>query len=326
MKPSYRFSLPIFFILISVYFIFSLNSELYIPFFLNNKATTEKPRGKIIFSHSEVSDKSLNSYIYIMDDDGSNMKNLTPNLNNSLYPSWSKNGQSIIFTSTVGKYEQIFQMDSNGLNIQQITNNEWDHFSPSWSFDGKKILYYASGDKMIDSEGRLIQQGFLMNSDGTQVSQISNNNDFVDFLSWLPSSGYISITTSESRYYTNTYISNTFGKKIEQFPNIIIRGIPIWAPDSKRFLYTDLENQENCLVNIMELGSSESKCLKIDTRLKGSQNSSASWSQDGSQILFSSNKNGNYDLYVVKENGTDLHQLSNLQGDEIMSHWWMPPY
>lgn len=45
------------------------------------------------------------------------------------------------------------------------------------------------------------------------------------------------------------------------------------------------------------------------------------WSPDGSLIAFSSNLNGNDDIYTIEPNGTNLHQLTNSAHDEGEVCW-----
>jgi serine/threonine-protein kinase len=50
-------------------------------------------------------------------------------------------------------------------------------------------------------------------------------------------------------------------------------------------------------------------------------NMTPSWSPDGSRIVFASDRDGDFDLYVVNADGTDLRQLTNEEGNEIEPAW-----
>ncbi|NWF67676.1 MAG: PD40 domain-containing protein [Chloroflexi bacterium] len=45
------------------------------------------------------------------------------------------------------------------------------------------------------------------------------------------------------------------------------------------------------------------------------------WSPDGSLIAFHANPLGNYDLYIMNADGTNLHQLTDSPADDAMASW-----
>lgn len=47
----------------------------------------------------------------------------------------------------------------------------------------------------------------------------------------------------------------------------------------------------------------------------------ASWSPDGQELLFYSDRNGNWDIFRIKSDGTDLRQLTSSSFDEREPNW-----
>jgi Tol biopolymer transport system component len=45
------------------------------------------------------------------------------------------------------------------------------------------------------------------------------------------------------------------------------------------------------------------------------------FSPGGGKIVFSSNRDGDYDLYIMNANGTDVEQLTNNPAREILPDW-----
>jgi TolB protein len=48
---------------------------------------------------------------------------------------------------------------------------------------------------------------------------------------------------------------------------------------------------------------------------------SPSWSPDGEWILFNSDRMGNFDLYVMRPDGSDIHQLTINPADDYNGVW-----
>ncbi len=103
---------------------------------------------KIVFSSymenpSDPSATGIQS-IYFMDADGSNRYEL-PNLDliDAYTPSWSPDGNKIVFEGYDGEYSNIFTADIDGSNIYNLTNYNISGSSPMWSPDGSKIIFEA---------------------------------------------------------------------------------------------------------------------------------------------------------------------------------------
>ena len=98
------------------------------------------PDGKIVYE----STASGNEDIWIMNQDGSNQKQLTANAGINLFPSVSGDGRYIVFASTrAGGNTNIWRMDIDGSNPQQLTHGSIDNF-PHCSPDGQWVVYMSN--------------------------------------------------------------------------------------------------------------------------------------------------------------------------------------
>ena len=103
-----------------------------------------------------------------MNSDGSIVA-LTSNAFFDGYPTWSPDGQKILFSSDRDGALNIYVMNQDGTNVVRLTTTAapaQDRF-PTWSPDGSKILFESnrSGGSEI----------YIMNADGSNVVQLTNN-------------------------------------------------------------------------------------------------------------------------------------------------------
>jgi len=80
-----------------------------------------------------VSQERGSDDVWVINVDGSNPRNLTPNeWEWDKYPSWSPDGRRIVFWSNREGKKNIYIMDADGRNVKNISNTPWDEWKPLW--------------------------------------------------------------------------------------------------------------------------------------------------------------------------------------------------
>ena len=87
-----------------------------------------------------TSDRDGDYEIFVMNADGTDVRQLTDNSGMDGIPTWSPDGKRIAFDSEWDGGSQIFVMNADGTNVHQLTNNDHRDWDPSWSPDGKRTL------------------------------------------------------------------------------------------------------------------------------------------------------------------------------------------
>ena len=96
---------------------------------------------KIIFCSNRgvESEGSEDAYeIYVMDADGSNVRQLTTNERSATRPHWSPDGKKVVYHSARDgnpkdwKDHEIYVMDADGSNVRRLTFNKAIDGHPAW--------------------------------------------------------------------------------------------------------------------------------------------------------------------------------------------------
>ncbi len=92
-------------------------------------------------------------------------------------------------------------------------------------------------------------------------------------------------------------------------------GFPSWSSDNKKIVYrASTDSMKGLLIIEIETG-------KITTLTTNSQDNFPVWSPTGNLIAFTSKREGNYDLFTIKPDGSDLKRITNDPGNEAHSVW-----
>ena len=134
--------------------------------------------GRADFTETIYNESSL----YMINADGTGLKQLTPAPGSDFEPAWSPDGTRIAFTSVRGGFRQIYALDVESLEITLLTNttSAIESSQPSWSPDGSKIAY------MVKRVGAF--QIWAMNENGQEAVQLTHSGQEIwDYLpSWSP--------------------------------------------------------------------------------------------------------------------------------------------
>ncbi|MGQ9599801.1 MAG: hypothetical protein ACUVWZ_10335 [Anaerolineae bacterium] len=117
--------------------------------------------------------------IWVINEDGTGLTNLTRHPGDDRYPAWSPDGEKIAFTSERSGDQDIWIMNADGSNLVNLTATPGRDRYPMWSPDGRKLTFNTNRDGN--------QEIYIMNADGSDPTNLSRSPGSIEGLaSWSP--------------------------------------------------------------------------------------------------------------------------------------------
>lgn len=199
--------------------------------------------------------------------------------------------QEVMFVDRGAGDREIYVMNADGSEQKNLSRNPSEDYEPSWSSDSSKIAFTSKRDGfytiyVIDAVGG---EATRITERGTEPvwSPLGNKPVFANY-------GGQGETLSIELYSINADASDL--KMITTPPTGA--ETPRWSPDASKIVFERWTNRifgggKNLFV-IDADGKNQRRLTAAS-----SKDGHPSWSPDGSKIVFHSNRDGNFELYVM---------------------------
>lgn len=277
--------------------------------------------GMIVF----YSERDGNSEIYTMNSDGSNQQRLTYNTAQDFSPAFSPDGNSIAFVSDRDDSRSgfcspncnynLYVMNMDGSNVRRVTNLPGAEWDPDWSPDGEFIAFTGGG---IGFKEPGIYQ---VNLESGQLQPILVDEFDNEASDWSPDGKQIAFS-SDRDGNLDIYIMNPDASHIQKIADTGMNDYwPDWSPDGQQLTFfaanLPLTKQDVFIVDI------DGNDLVNLTNTPEIVDEDPVWTPDGRQIVFQSDRDGNYEIYVMNSDGSQPYNLSRNSGQDYWPDWSM---
>ena len=242
-----------------------------------------------------LSGREGNSGIYVMDVDGQNQTRLT-DYDGWDAPVWSPDGSRLAFASNRDGDFEIYVMDADGQNQTRLTDSDgWDT-SPSWSPDGSRLAFVSgregnSGIYVMDVDGQ--NQTHLTDQDGWDTSPSwSPDGSRLVFLSNREGNSGIYVMDVDGQNQTRLTDSDGWSRSLS------------WSPDGRRLVF-----ESNGEIYVMDADGQNPTRLTPSYAWDGSP----VWSPDGSRLAFVSDREGDFEIYVMDADVESIGDVEDLK-------------
>jgi TolB protein len=257
-----------------------------------------------------ISRQTGNKELFVIDQDGANLRQLTRDRSITLSPAWSPDSREIAVTSYRDRNPDLVAVSLNGNGRRPLSQQPGLNSAPAWSPDGSHLALTLSKDGNPEI--------YTMNRHGTELRRLTNHSAIDTSPSWSPTGRQIAFVSDRSGS-PQLYVMDAEGSNVRR---LTYQGSyndrPAWSPRGERIAFVALEGSRFDVYVINVDGSG----LQRLTMGNGS-NESPSWSPDGRFLVFSSTRSGVSQLFRMYDDGSGQQQLTSINGG-AQSPMWSP--
>jgi len=280
-------------------------------------ATIEQPGASsyeiAFYSDRDTGDGTRDKEIFLMNEDGSNVRQLTDNSYEDRAPCFSRDGQRIAFASdpdSDGKHD-IYVMDRDGSNVQPlIVNAGSDDKYPVFSPVSGDLAFLSDRDG--DSDIWLLRAGQSVPQNITDEGVGVPGDDLI--FDWSPDGTRIAFRSDRhnpgaSNYEVFTIVLAT-GDEANLTQDVADDGAPSFDPSGAMLVFSS-NRAGDSLFHLFRYRFADGAITQFtsdDDRSDGDPD----WSPDGGRIAFVGWMGNEADIYVTRADGTGAPvQLTN---------------
>ena len=272
---------------------------------------------RIVYS----SNRDGNWEIYSMDINGNNLVQLTYNRTSDEESAGSPDGRRIAFRSNRALSPDLYVMDRDGSNVIRLTHDGFSKSGPTWSPDGTRIAFSSFRLDVGNAEI------YAMDADGNNLLNLTQHKMQDISPSWSPDGSqiaFVSFRDGGLKDSGHIFVMNADGKRRRNLTGdagLVKISDPTWSPDGRKISFSSWQVFLGHDIYVM---TAEGKKLEQLTEGKDN-NRSPAYVRAGSKIAFVSDRDGDYNIYLMDTDGSNVVKLTkNTRGTENRSPSWLP--
>lgn len=221
---------------------------------------------------------------------------------------FSADGRAMAYAAVADGSLEIWALDLTMLfpTPMRITTDDASDQLPAWSPDGTQIVFAS------DRDGD--EELWVMNADGSNPTPLTDNPAADSDPAWSPDGQSIAFTSDRSGNEDVWVMPAGGGAATKMTNNPGSDRDPEWSPDGTMIAFTsDRGDGDDIYLTAFPIPASAPSGVGGVTRLTNdpADDRHPAWSPDGTMIAFSSDRDGNSELYVMNADGSGKNRITN---------------
>jgi serine/threonine protein kinase len=263
--------------------------------------------GQIAFA----SDRTGITQVWVMNVDGSDLRQVTDMTEGACQPAWSPDGTRLVFISPCIHNQEsypgagMFVVKYDGSELTPLPTVPGGDYDPSWSPDGNFIAFTS-----LRNSGR--PRIYRLNLEDGSVERLSQQYDRDMQPSWSPDGLKVVFTTfNKGVQQIWTMSPDGSGRETFSFSGPKIDSNPEWSPDGEVILFNQMDTPGS--VPKLAAGSyKEGEYNEYRYNLGPLPVREPNYSPDALWLVFESWPEGsNHDIYIMAVNGSGRAQVTD---------------
>ena len=247
--------------------------------------------------------------LFMMDLDGSNVRQLTRDNGLAMSPSWSPKGDQLVYTSYRSRKPELYLISPEGGQPRQVTERQGLEIGAKFSKDGNSLITSAA----IAGVSKIAQ----LDLSGRLLKKLSGGGDAIDVSpSYSPDGSKVAFCSNRAGG-PQIYVMSSSGEPATRvsFTNSNYCTSPSWSPKGDQIAFV-------CRAGGNQLFMASPAGGQTTQLTFAGDNEDPNWSPDGRFLAFSSNFGGGpRNIAVLSLLGGSPHRITFAKSEDSAPSW-----
>jgi len=248
--------------------------------------------------------------IWMMDFNGRNPEPLVQNNRTNLSPTWTRDGQSVIFSSASLKGWDLWRYQVRNKRANQLTNFPGSALGPVTHPNGREIIVALSKEGESDL--------YVLDMNGRERRRLTRRTQVIDLAPSINPDGTALCFSSGRMGALHVFRMDLSSLELKRLTRVgTLNDSCAWHPKENTILFQGMDTDREFDIFSMDEEGNNMARLTFDAR----HNETPTWSPDGKLVAFSSRRSGRDEIYVMQADGSNVTKITDLPGNAVMPSW-----
>jgi Tol biopolymer transport system component len=226
----------------------------------------------IVFTGNRDPAGSTGIHVYVVNSDGSGLRQLTSAPSFDANPSFAPNGQRVVFDRRVAGRSHVFAVNVDGSGLRQLTTGNRNESDPVYTPNGRRIVFVGDRDRDARTDQSDI---FAMAPSGADPRVLIDGPYTEEEPDTSPNGRRIAFV-SNRQPGINIFVAESNGRVLRQLTHNrrscssgACNRSPAWAPDGKHIAFLSIGRYNSDLMVMRSDGGGEKEFAGGGTETEG---------------------------------------------------------